>query len=95
MRKGFIFIVALMLSTMFFSSCGNGRVRETDDVFCSEFVIVNSRGDSCEYVYVYVDVKSSFGLSHMGSCKYCKARREAEKKVYVDEIDSLLTLIFD
>ena len=89
MRKGFIFIVALMLSTMFFSSCGNGRVRETDDVFCSEVVIVNSRGDSCEYV------KSGYGVSHMGSCKYCKARREAEKKVYVDEIDSLLTLIFD
>ena len=89
MRKGFIFIVALMLSTMFFSSCGNGRVRETDDVFCSEFVIVNSRGDSCEYV------KSGYGFSHMGSCKYCKTRREAEKKVYVDEIDSLLTLIFD
>ena len=89
MRKSFIFIVALMLSTMFFSSCGNGRVRETDDVFCSEFVIVNSRGDSCEYV------KSGYGVSHMGSCKYCKTRREAEKKVYVDEIDSLLTLIFD
>ena len=89
MRKGFIFIVALMLSTMFFSSCGNGRVRETDDVFCSEFVIVNSRGDSCEYV------KNGRGVSHMGSCKYCKARRAAEKKVYVDEIDSLLTLIFD
>lgn len=89
MRKGFIFIVALMLSTMFFGSCGNGRVRETDDVFCSEVVIVNSRGDSCEYV------KSGYGVSHMGSCKYCKARREAEKKVYVDEIDSLLTLIFD
>ena len=93
MRKGFIFIVALMLSTMFFSSCGNGRVHEKDAVLCKEFVIVNSRGDSCEYVYV--DVKSSFGLSHMGSCKYCKARREAEKKVYVDEIDSLLTLIFE
>ena len=89
MRKSFIFIVALMLSTMFFSSCRNGRVRETDDVFCSEVVIVNSRGDSCEYV------KSGYGVSHMGSCKYCKARREAEKKVYVDEIDSLLTLIFD
>ena len=89
MRKGFIFIVALMLSTMFFSSCGNGRVRETDDFFCSEFVIVNSRGDSCEYV------KTGSGASHMGSCKYCKTRREAEKKVYVDEIDSLLTLIFD
>ena len=89
MRKGFIFIVALMLSTMFFSSCGNGRVRETDDVFCSEVVIVNSRGDSCEYV------QSGYGISHMGSCKYCKARREAEKKVYVDEIDSILTLIFD
>ena len=89
MRKSFIFIVALMLSTMFFSSCGNSRVHETDDVFCSEFVIVNSRGDSCEYV------KTGYGVSHMGSCKYCKARREAEKKVYVDEIDSLLTLIFD
>ena len=89
MRKSFIFIVALMLSTMCFSSCGNSRVRETDDVFCSEFVIVNSRGDSCEYV------KTGYGVSHMGSCKYCKARREAEKKVYVDEIDSLLTLIFD
>ena len=89
MRKGFIFIVALMLSTMFFSSCENGRVRETDDIFSREFVIVNSRGDSCEYV------KFDYGLSHMGSCKYCKARREAEKKVYVDEIDSLLTLIFD
>ena len=89
MKKGFIFIVALMLSTMFFSSCENGRVRETDDVFSREFVIVNSRGDSCEYV------KSGYGVSHMGSCKYCKARREAEKKVYVDEIDSLLTLIFD
>ena len=90
MKKSFIFIVALMLSTMFFSSCGNGRVRETDAVLCREFVIVNSRGDSCEYV------KSRYhGLSHMGSCKYCKARREAEKKVYVDEIDSILTLIFD
>ena len=89
MRKGFIFIVALMLSTMFFSSCGNSRVRETDAVLCREFVIVNSRGDSCEYV------KSGRGFSHMGSCKYCKTRREAEKKVYVDEIDSLLTLIFD
>ena len=89
MRKGFIFIVALMLSTMFFSSCGNGRVYETDSSFCREFVIVNSRGDSCEYV------KTGYGVSHMGSCKYCKARREAEKKVYVDEIDSILTLIFD
>ena len=89
MRKGFIFIVALMLSTMFFSSCGNSRVRETDAVLCREFVIVNSRGDSCEYV------KTGCGVSHMGSCKYCKTRREAEKKVYVDEIDSLLTLIFD
>ena len=89
MRKSFIFIVALILSTIFFSSCGNGGVRETDDVFCSEFVIVNSRGDSCEYV------KTGYGVSHMGSCKYCKARRDAEKKVYVDEIDSLLTLIFD
>ena len=89
MRKGFIFIVALMLSTMFFSSCENGRVRETDDIFSREFVIVNSRGDSCEYV------KTGYGISHMGSCKYCKARREAEKKVYVDEIDSILTLIFD
>ena len=89
MRKGFIFIVALMLSTMFFSSCGNSRVHETDAVLCREFVIVNSRGDSCEYV------KFGRGISHMGSCKYCKTRREAEKKVYVDEIDSLLTLIFD
>ena len=89
MKKGFIFIVALMLSTMFFSSCGNSRVHETDAVLCREFVIVNSRGDSCEYV------KSGRGISHMGSCKYCKARRAAEKKVYVDEIDSLLTLIFD
>ena len=89
MRKGFIFIVALMLSTMFFSSCGNSRVHETDAVLCREFVIVNSRGDSCEYV------KSGYGVSHMGSCKYCKMRREAEKKVYVDEIDSILTLIFD
>ena len=89
MRKGFIFIVALMLSTMFFSSCGNSRVHETDAVLCREFVIVNSRGDSCEYV------KSGRGISHMGSCKYCKTRREAEKKVYVDEIDSILTLIFD
>ena len=89
MRKGFIFIVALMLSTMFFSSCGNGGVYETDSALCREFVIVNSRGDSCEYV------QSGYGFSHMGSCKYCKARREAEKKVYVDEIDSLLTLIFD
>ena len=89
MRKGFIFIVALMLSTMFFSSCGNSRVHETDAVLCREFVIVNSRGDSCEYV------KTGYGVSHMGSCKYCKTRREAEKKIYVDEIDSLLTLIFD
>ena len=89
MRKSFIFIVALMLSTMFFSSCGNSRVHETDAVLCREFVLVNSRGDSCEYV------KFDYGLSHMGSCKYCKARREAEKKLYVDEIDSLLTLIFD
>ena len=89
MRKGFIFIVALMLSTMFISSCENGGVYETDSVLCREVVLVNSRGDSCEYV------QSGYGISHMGSCKYCKARREAEKKVYVDEIDSLLTLIFD
>ena len=89
MRKGFIFIVALILSTMFISSCENGGVYETDSVLCREVVLVNSRGDSCEYV------KFDYGLSHMGSCKYCKARREAEKKVYVDEIDSILTLIFD
>ena len=89
MRKSFIFIVALMLRTMFFSSCGNGGVYETDSALFREFVIVNSRGDSCEYV------KTGYGVSHMGSCKYCKTRREAEKKVYVDEIDSLLTLIFD
>jgi hypothetical protein len=90
MRKGFYFIVcALLTSTMFFSSCNHGRVYETGAVLCREFVIVNSRGDSCEYV------KSGYGLSHMGSCKYCKARRTAEKKAYVDEIDSILTLAFD
>ena len=90
MRKSLFFIVvALLMSTMFFSSCGNGRVYETDAVLCREFVIVNSRGDSCEYV------KSGYGLSHMGSCKYCKARRDTEKKAYVDEIDSILTLVFD
>ena len=89
MRKGFIFIVALMLSTIFFNSCRNGIVYETDAVLCREFVIVNSRGDSCEYV------KSGYGVSHMGSCKYCKTRRDTEKKAYVDEIDSILTLVFD
>ena len=75
-------IIVLALLTMIMVGCEDSNSINTSNSFYYNTVII----DSCEYVEGY------YRLAHKGNCRFCAERN---KRMVREQVDSILTQIFD
>ena len=82
--KKFILIFAII----FLFACKNEYkqkdVGAVHSLKYTETILVNERGDSCEY-FVIGDGMNSPKLAHQGACKFCQARLEKTIQKYLQK----------
>jgi hypothetical protein len=73
-------LVLLAFMLLYFSACDN--ISYTSEGVTMSYMpkLVTITYDSCEYV-IGADSYNSAVLAHKGNCKFCKQRRDEEKRV--------------
>lgn len=80
-------IVLLALLTMIMVGCDKKHSDGTYEPCRYKVYVI----DSCEYVGVCEGTQNDF-LAHKGNCRFCKERNE---RIVREQVDSILTEIFD
>ena len=75
-------LLLLIFFAMIMVGCNDSNSINTSNSFYYNTIIV----DSCEYVEGY------YKLAHKGNCKFCAERN---KRMIREQVDSILTEIFD